>query len=512
MKTSSESSRQSQGDHEFPWALAPVTASQPGGAIPSRGGFGRLVRDSALYAVGSVLGKVVGLALLPFLTRTLSTAEFGRYDVLSTLQSAVTSVLLLGLDVAATRLFVELRAREQRRMFSTWLAMVVALLVPCTLIFFIGRAAISISLFGTDGLATAVALTGLAIIGSALQLVGLTALRNHRRPGAFAAISGGSLLVNGVLIIVLVPVRPTVTTVLAAMATSMCIGAIAALLVAAAHLAGRPDRRTASRLLALGLPLVPAVACTWIAEFANRAILLDRSGAEEVAFFSVAARFASVSLLVVMGFQLAWQPTAFADSKQVGGLSRVASDGRRIMIGVTATAVAIAVISPELVQVASGDTYLAALPPLGFSLVFTIAIAGYHVATMPSAISAHMRDLGISAAVAAAAGVVLCLWWAGVWGGTGTAAAIAVGQVLGTGLAFGLGRRRAPVPYQWSRILTVCTIGIVVALACTLPDGGAPIPVRVGLASAFLVAIEREGSLGELRRGIADQNSRLWHR
>ena len=110
-------------------------------------------------------------------------------------------------------------------------------------------------------------------------------------------------------------------------------------------------------------------------------------------------------MLVVLGFQLAWQPAAFADSTQHGGLQRIAVDGRRIMVGVAATAVGIAVISPELIRIASGSVYLAALPALGYALVFTIAFAGYHVATMPSAISAqNERYLGISAVVAAVDG------------------------------------------------------------------------------------------------------------
>ncbi len=442
-------------------------------AAPSRQGFGRLARDSALYAAGSVVGKAVGLILLPFFTRMLSPSAFGQYDVLSTLQSAVTSVLLLGLNVAATRLFVDLRPNDQRRMFSTWLTIAVAVLVPCVAVFVFARSLLSDVLFGNVSLSTALALSGAAVAGSTLQLVGLTALRNHRRPGAFAAVSGGSLVLNGALVIALVPDRPTATTVIAAMAISMCMGAVGALFVAAPYFGGRPDRSIATRLLVLGLPLVPAVAATWIAEFANRAILLGRAGAREVADFSVATRFASIAMLVVLGFQLAWQPAAFADSKQRGGLERIAVDGRRIMVGVAATTVGIAVVSPELIRVVSGATYLAALPALGYALVFAIAFVGYQVATMPSAISAQMRDIGISSVVAAGTGVVLCLWWAGRWGGAGAAAATAVGQLVGTGVAIGIGRLRAPVPFPWFRMLGVCGAAGAVALASTQTAGGA---------------------------------------
>ena len=71
-----------------------------------------IVADSGAYAS---MG-----AMLPFLTRILGPAEFGRLDVLNALVSAAVLTLLLGLDVAATRLAFDIDATARGRLFSTW--------------------------------------------------------------------------------------------------------------------------------------------------------------------------------------------------------------------------------------------------------------------------------------------------------------------------------------------------------------------------------------------------------
>lgn len=461
-------------------AVTPVVGA------PRRSGFRRLARDSAVYASGSVAGKAIGLLLLPIVTRVLGPADFGRLDVLSTLQSAATSVLLLGLDTGATRLYPDLGRDGRRRMFGSWLALTAGLAVPAALTLALFRDPVSRLLFGTDAHGTAVAFTALAILGATVQLVALTVLRNQGRPPAYAAVSAGTLAVNGVLVVALLSWQAEVTVVLASMAVSMSLGGVVGLAVAGRRAFGAPEGEVTRRLLRLGLPLLPAVAATWVAEFANRAILLWSAGPVEVGYFSVAARFASVALLVVVGFQTAWQPRAFADGgHDPAALRRVADDGYRIMASVAGAVVVLAVGSPELVRLAAGDRFSAALPAVGFSLVFALGLAAYHVVTMPSALTRRMRDLGLAAGVAAGTGVALNLGLAPRAGSAGTAAAVAVGQFAGVGVGMALARSQARVPYDGARIALVTVGAAACALAATLPTGGAPVALRVVLATGF---------------------------
>lgn len=471
------------------------------------GSFARLARDSALYALGGAVGKLVAIALLPFLARALTPAELGRVDVLSALQSTAASLLLLGLDLAATRLFADLGEIDRRRLFATWLALTVALVLPLAAALTAFAGPIGERLFDAPGYGSAVAFTALAIVGSVVQLVALTALRNHGRALAYAAISGGTLLLNGIAVAVLVTARPRAASVTGAMAASMATGAVAALLVARHALAGRPSGELGRRLLRIGLPAVPAVAATWIAELANRAILLERAGADEVAFFGIAARFSSLAVLVVLGFQMAWQPAAFGLGTDRAALERIADDGRRIVAAVAIAVVVVAAVAPELVLAIGGEPYRGATRAVGFGLVFAVGYAAYHTASMPSAISRRFRDLGISASVGAVAGIALNAWWAGRWGAWGTSAAVAVGQFAGAATAIAFARARVAVPYAWGRLGVIVAAASAATLAATFPAPPPGLALRAGLVLAFVVVVVVEGSGPDLVRSFARQRA-----
>jgi len=482
-------------DGDEPAGTGP-TAGMPGPAAPH--GFARLARDSVIYAFGSVTGKVIGLLLLPIVTRLLVPAEFGRLDVLSTLATALTSVAVLGLDVAATRLYPELEPAGRRRLFGTWTLIALGAGLPIAAVLGLASPTISQILFGTTGYALAVAMVGLYVIGNLLQVVGLTALRNQRRPFAYAGVSTAAFVVNGVLVALLLHWRPEVSSALLGMAVGVTVGGVAALLAARHLVFGRPGTTEARALFRLGLPLVPALATTWLGDFVNRIILLAEAGAAEVGFLSVAVRFGSVGLLVVMGFQLAWYPHAFGLGQEPAALQRIADDAKHIVVGVTLTVVPVGLLAPELLPFVSGAPYAPALPALGLSLMVSIGMALYTVATMPSALSQHMRDLGISGTAAAFVTIGANFPLARLAGSGGTAAAMVLGQLTGVAIAAWLARSRAQVPLAWSAMLIVGSAAAVVIGLATLIPGGAPILVRVGLAFAFLAVLAFEGSLGEL--------------
>ncbi|MEO6988195.1 MAG: oligosaccharide flippase family protein [Aquihabitans sp.] len=467
-------------------------------------GFGRLVRHSALYATGAALGKVIGLLLLPIVARSLTTTEFGRVDLLTSIQSAGASLLLLGMDLAATRLFADLNETSKQRLFPTWLSMVATLGTAAIVGMVVVAAPLSRWLFGDGDYATALVLAAVAMLANAVGLVALTALRNHQRPVAFALVSGGNLLVNGILIVVLVPSHPTATTVLFSLAASMTFGALAGTVLAISYFRGRPQASIGRRLLILGLPLAPAVAAMWIAEVVNRTVLIRSTSASEAAFFSVATRFSSVVVLVVLGFQMAWEPAAFGSAHDDEDLAHIAQDGRRIMTGVGLAVVLAAVTAPEVVRIIGGSAYGPAIRPIGLSLVFALGYGGYMVATMPSALSRHMRDLGIAASVAAVTGIVLNLWMAR-WGASGTAGAVAAGQFVGLALAVYLGRQRAPVPYLWLRMSGLVLVAAGVATLATWPSGGASVALRVVLAVGFIAVFTVEGSLRDLSGALTER-------
>lgn len=485
-----------------PTLAAIAEAARSAGQASKAPGFARLSRDSFVYALGSLLGKAVGLVMLPILTRLLSPADYGRVDVLGTLGSAAISALLLGMDVAATRLFFDADGSSARgRLLATWCAIAGVIVVPfgAGMMFFSGT--LSEILFATKAYAPAVASVGLVTVFGTYHHIALTTLRAAGRPGLFAAVSAGTLLLNAALAVwLLVSWDDGVTSVIASLAVSLFAAGAVGLFLVRDQIRGEPGRQEFRSLLRLGLPLAPAVAAGWAAEFANRAILLTAGGPQQVAYLAVALRIASIAGLAVVGFQLAWQPHAFAGGTSQAALSRLALDGRRFLVGVAAAVAFLALAAPEVLATLGGPGYGDALAAVGVSLVGALAAALYLVTSMPSALARRMSDLGIASTAGVVVSVAANAALVVEWGAFGTAVALMLGPLTAAVTAYGLGSRHMVMPVQWARVVPMLVLVVAVALVATLPPDGPPLGIRLLMGAVVILALSTEGTLGEVLR------------
>jgi O-antigen/teichoic acid export membrane protein len=455
----------------------------------------RLTHDSAIYALGAVAGKGAALVLLPVLTRSLSTEEFGRFEVLSTLGTALVVALLLGLDRAALRLaFVE-RGEARRAMFGSWWAIATVVLLPPAVVLVAAARPISAALFGDPMYTGAVALVGVIALFNTYEVIALTALRAEQRPGAYALLSGGGLILNAALVIgLIVAFGARAELVLLAYAVSVVVAAVVGGALVRRVAMARPSRRAIRSLFALGLPLAPAVAATWAAEFADRAILLGLAGPTEVAYLGFGLRAASVAGLAVTGLQLAWEQHAYGLGTAPASLARLADDARRSMIGVALVVAAVALVAREAVLIVAGSTYLPALPAIGLCFVAIIGSALFVITTTSSMLASAMHEVGAATLVGVGVTVGGTLILAGPYGAAGVAAAIAVGQVSAAFAAGWLGRGRVAIPLAWIPTAAVLAASAAVALASTMVE--TPLGLRAVMGGAFALALFAEGSVG----------------
>ena len=462
-------------------------------------GFVSLTRNSVVFAMGAIAGKAVGLVMLPVLTRMLGPAEYGSMDVLMSLGTATTATLLLGLDVAALRLYFDQPDDvSRRRLLSTWLAIGLGASSVAAIVIAWQAAALSNVLFHQAGLALGVAAIAVIVVAQTAQVIALTVLRAEGRAWVYALLSGGVLvLYAAIAVALLVAWRADANAVLIAWAVALVVSGACGLLLVRRRLASRPSSELALRLLRLGLPLAPGVTASLVADFANRAILLGSDGATHVGFFTVAVRFASIAGLAVTGFQLAWQPRAFSLGTGAGAWVRIGADGRRVIAVVAVLVGGLAAIAPELLRLVAGEAYADALPAVGLSLVGTLGSAIFLVASLPSVMTRDTKDVGVAMGLGVGCGVLLNLVLAPRLGSTGTAAAVAMGQLTAALLAATFSWRRANIGLGSAQNVLLIAGSIGTALLVTTLMADAPLAVRVAPAvvlAALAVALEARQS------------------
>jgi O-antigen/teichoic acid export membrane protein len=478
---------------------------------PSVVGGGRsLTRDSVLFGLGTLAGKGIGFLFLPIFARLLAPAQFGELDVLNALVSSGLLIVMLGTDVATVRLYFDRTTdSDRRRLFATWGAIAVLVAAVPTIVLLAGSGSISSFLFGSSDLTLAVALVGVSLLAGIVHFVTLGVLRATGRPTAYAALEGGALVVNAFLaVVLLVTWRADATSVMLALAVSWSAAAIVGLQLVRHSIIARPSSQAARAILALALPLAPAIAATWGADFFHRAFLLDAAGATQVAYLSVATRIASIAMLVVAAAQLAWHPHAYRLGVSDDATARLAKEGRQIMVALIACVGALAVLTPELLVVIGGEPYRAAAPTVGLFLLSVLGVGLFTIGSLPSAIQRRTADLGVAIIAGVAVAVVTNILVAASLGAPGTAGAIALGQFVTATVAIRLGRQRLRIPFDWTRMFGLVGLAGIVVLVSTSSES--PAILRIALAGVLVVGLAVEGTLpawlagaGRRRRGPA---------
>ena len=461
----------------------------------------RLTRDSVIYGLGSIAGKVTAVVLVPVLTRSLSTDDFGRLEVLSAMSSTIVSVLTLGVDRAALRLFFRESGPARKNLLASWYLFATLAIVPAGLICIIAADPLSTALFGSGSYGRAIRLVGGVVVFSMYQFVALAILRAQRRAAVYAALNGLTLAIYAGLTIALVfGLGASIEVVLAAALITWGMSAAVGLALVSDVAIARPSLAGIRALLTIGLPLAPAVVFIWGADFANRLIVLGFAGATQVAYLGLGLRAASVAGLAVTGLQLAWEPHAYGAGTAHESLARLGQDARRSLVLVTTMVVAVALVSREGVLLVSGDPYVPALPTLGFCYLATIATALFIITSTPSAIAASMGDIGRASIAGAVIATVSTLALTPPFGAAGAACAAAIGQLAAALLVGWSGARRVVLPVPWRPTSMVLAGGAAVSLAATLGDPG--IAVRAGLGIAFVALLLLEGTVPEIARRL----------
>ncbi len=455
-----------------------------------------LGRDSVLFGLGTLAGKGFGFLVVPIIARLLAPEAFGRLDVLNALVSSALLIVMLGTDVATVRLYFDRESPgSKRRLFATWLAIAAGAAALPSLILIVGSTSISRALFGTSELGPAVVLVGISVMVGIVHFVTLGVLRATGRPVIYAALEGGSLAINALLAVALMVVwRADPTAILLALAITWSGAALVGLVIVRGDVLARPSSDAARAILALALPLAPAIIATWGADFFHRAYLLGSAGATEAAYLSMATRLGSIALLVVAAAQLAWHPHAYRLGTSDDASRRLAVEGRQILVALVICIGALGIFAPEALTVIGGTLYVPAAPAVGMFLVSVLAVGVFTVASLASTMRRNTADLGAAIGLGVGIAVIASVLLAPRLGAVGTAGAIALGQSVTAFAAMWLGRRRLPIPFAWRRILALTGLAAALVVVATV-TGTAPIGVRLLLAGGLAIALFAEGTL-----------------
>lgn len=271
-----------------------------------------LARETTLYTIGNLLPKVGLFFLLPFYTSVLSTSEFGIVESLSSFRQVLVILLPLSLHRSIPRFFFEYQNNQEKQILlgtifiSTTIIGALILLISFMLPGLWGGIFKSISFYPY-----------FALFLITIYLINFGEIpKNYYRlthqPSKFViiAIIEFILIQSGIVIFILYQRNGAISYFTGRLFGSAIFSFIL-IFISLKIIKLRFDFKKFKPIFLYSLPLIPGSLAGWGLTMSNRVFIERYFSMEEVGIFSLSFRIASVVLLLVGAFRLAYEPIFF---------------------------------------------------------------------------------------------------------------------------------------------------------------------------------------------------------
>jgi O-antigen/teichoic acid export membrane protein len=270
----------------------------------------RLGRNSAVYGIGTVLTRLIGLLLLPVFTAYLTPAEFGVLAMLTVIGQLLQPIFSLGLGAGIGPTYFE-GNDEGRKSATIWTSALLIAAGGVTLVAFSLLTAESISQWVFDTPANAqrivVYLAGIALNSCTSPMMLRAQFENRVVP--FVVLTTATTLVSLGASVHLVVYRGLG---LDGMIFGQLAGhAVAALLwtwYASRSMRFEVRRSLAKELFVSGSMLAPSFVFLFVLVHGNKYLLQRTNGLDELGVYSIGFSMGFVIQVVVGAIQTAWYP------------------------------------------------------------------------------------------------------------------------------------------------------------------------------------------------------------
>ncbi len=421
-----------------------------------------LSKNTLIYGLGHILARAVTFLLLPLYTNIFTPDEYGIISLAYVIMGFMSVVMHYGLDAALMKRYIQSDLTEKTIYFSSaWVSFFITSISFGVVITFL-RKFFSPILLGTndDRLILLVGwIIALDVMWSIPQLI----FRAEEKPYAYIVFSLtnviGSLLLN---ILFVLQFKMGVYGVL----LSNFIISTILFIVTIPFIYNRINFKKASiyswrKMMKFGLPLLPSGVFAMMMELADRYILKQMTDLYTVGIYSSGYKLGMLMMLIVMGFNMAWQPFFL----KMGGENEYKPLYARINSYVFALLGFIWVILllwvDNIVRMKFGSISLYGEQYWSSTLIVPWISLGYvfyglYLMQLPGVF--HQEKslwIAISRAIGAISNIIFNLYLIPIYGGQGAAIATCISFIIMFIIMFMVNSRLFPISYEWGRIIRI---------------------------------------------------------
>ena len=369
-----------------------------------------LIKDSAIYGLGTILTRSLGLVLIPLYTQFLTVSEYGALGLLNLILMLSSFLTLMGISSGAMRFYYNENASDEYRRNLYGNATTALIIFPP--IVFILIVSLSYPLFDNflpeiPFFPLIAVILATAIFSPVVKL--LTGfLRVQQRPIAFIIFNIVFFTTQMVIIVIAVGLLQLGLKgqVFSQLLTNFLFW-VAALYMLFRYSKPRLSTDILRPLLAFGLPMIPFFIFMWITNAAGRFALEHYATLEHVGIFTLAAQFSGLLLMFAVAFDNALLPHFFKVGNNQDGSSVLGKLVIKYIALFGILGLCINVASPPIIILIAKQEYFDAINYLGpLTFAFWLFICTYPI-TWSLKFSKKTNILSTTRAISAL--VLICL-------------------------------------------------------------------------------------------------------
>lgn len=413
----------------------------------------RLVANSGIYALASLVSPLVSLVLSPFLAHHLSHSDYGVLLVLNPTIALLTGITQLGLGIAFFRAYSQDYVNSPRKRLhamATVTKLLFLIAIPVLLILLVLAPRISELLFHSAAFAHLIVLMALVVLFQNLTVPGFSWLRAESRAIPFAMLSVLNLFITlGATLLFVGTFGMGVAGALCAMGGGSALIVAVTLPMILRRAGLRLHLNIARNLLTFGLSTVPGLLSVWVLQLSDRYLLIHFRSLAETASYAVAYTLGSVvGPLVIVPFSLAWYSMFYTIARKEN-----AADLFRLVFRWYGFVLLLAVFGLSLTATFLLDlffppAYHAAATIIPFVALSTMFYGLFDVVVVGVYIRRRLRFNFIFTPVAALLNVVCNLILIPPYGAMGAAIATLIAYATLTVLAYMVNQKIYPLPFE----------------------------------------------------------------
>lgn len=423
----------------------------------------RLVGDSFVYGLTSILSRFIGFLLLPLYTRILTPADYGVLNIVNTTIFLLTMFVVLALDSASSVFYwdKEYQGKEQP-IFSSWFWCQFITSLFFAILLASAAPLLSRGLFKTEIHAPIFELAALILPVSVIPTMIWNWFRLHRKVWSTTIFVGISTLMQiGITVYFITYLRiGTMGFFGAQVITNTFMSMIGLYYLRSYILPKYFDKVLLLKMLRFSLPMIPAAIAFWLLNSANSYFIQLFRGEKEVGLYQIALNIASIMSIVIGSFTQAWGPFAFSIRENEGSHNFYANIFLFYTALTSIMAFLLAVFSPEILTVITQPSYYGAAYIAGL-LAFNTVLGGVnYVAVLGLNFVKNMKPYSAAIIVGGIVNALLMLFLIKYFGKEGAAVIMLICNFMITSYIFYHAQKVYFIPYSFGKAIFLFFLGI----------------------------------------------------